>query len=128
MKIIGPDRCRRVKSVFEFKVLAVLLTTLIFFDANALSLAWNDGAGNLNWDTTGLNWLNGTNATTWNNSANESAVFGATGVGMVTLSTGITLAGMTFNNDGYYKTERIQHESKSILDLSDRFIRNHPPV
>jgi autotransporter-associated beta strand protein len=66
--------------------------------AQAASLTWNNGAGNMAWDTASANW-GGTNL--WNNTTPDSAVFGATGIGTVPLTEAITVGALTFNNSGY---------------------------
>jgi autotransporter-associated beta strand protein len=68
--------------------------------ASATSFTWNNGAANLQWDTTSLNW----SGSTWTNAITNSATFGATGVGTVTLSSAITNNGITFNTNGYIIT------------------------
>jgi hypothetical protein len=78
--------------------------------ARAASLSWDsdatfangstDGPGS--WNTTTANWNNGAANVAWVNANNDSAVFGNGGVGgtspaTVTLGTGITTNGLTFN-------------------------------
>ncbi len=53
------------------------------------------------WDTTLLNWDGGASPhVAWNNSNNDTAVFGGT-AGTVTLGANITASGLTFNTTGY---------------------------
>ena len=54
------------------------------------------------WNTTNGNWTTdaGVNNSAWVNANNDTAVFGDTG-GAVTLGTGITVGGLTFNTAGY---------------------------
>ena len=66
--------------------------------SHAASLTWNNGAATGNWNTTDLNW---SGAATWNNATPDQAVFGATGVGTVNLTTAITANKLTFNTAGY---------------------------
>jgi len=66
--------------------------------AQAALLTWNNGAGNMQWDTTSTNWGG---ATLWNNTTPDSATFGATGVGTVLLTENITVGALTFNTTGY---------------------------
>ena len=56
-----------------------------------------DGFGN--WDTSSNNWWNGTSTVPWNNAANDVATFGSRNgaAGPITLTTGITVGGITFN-------------------------------
>ncbi len=76
------------------------LFQLIFLagHAQAASLTWDNGAGTGKWNATDLNW---SGASTWNNATPDTATFGATGVGTVTLTTGIMAGGLTFNTAGY---------------------------
>ena len=57
----------------------------------------SDGGGT--WDTISSNWWNGTASVPWNNAANDVATFGNINgaAGTVTLGTGITVGGITFN-------------------------------
>ena len=80
--------------------------------ASAANLTWDifgagpsdglitGGAGT--WDTTVTNWTSdgGANNIAWNNANNDTAVFGGTG-GAVTLGTGVTVGGLTFNSNTY---------------------------
>ena len=58
------------------------------------------GAGT--WDTTNGNWTTdgGANNIAWVNANNDTAIFGGT-AGTVTLGTGITVGGLTFDTAGY---------------------------
>ena len=68
----------------------------ILTDGNGASAG---GAGT--WDTTLLNWDTGASPhVAWINSNNDTAVFAGT-AGTVTLGTGITVGGLTFNTTGY---------------------------
>ena len=69
---------------------------------HAQVLTWNNGTGNGQWDTTSINW--GQTGTTWNNATPDSAVFGATGIGVINIAAGITANSVTFNNPGYIIT------------------------
>ncbi|MCW1925704.1 autotransporter-associated beta strand repeat-containing protein [Luteolibacter arcticus] len=64
--------------------------------AYSASLTWSGSVDN-NWDTATANWT----GSTWNNATPDSAIFDATGVGAVNLTTGITANGITFNTAGY---------------------------
>lgn len=68
------------------------------FTAYADTLTWDNVAATGSWNTTDLNW---TGAATWNNATPDDAVFGATGVGTVTLTEAITAGSITFNTAGY---------------------------
>jgi len=73
----------------------------LFWDGNDTTADADGGAGT--WDTTLTNWddaaTGGSNAT-WDNVNNDIAIFGGT-AGTVSLGTGITVGGLTFNTDGY---------------------------
>ncbi|MCW1924457.1 discoidin domain-containing protein [Luteolibacter arcticus] len=70
---------------------------------HAASLSWN-AAVNSDWDTATANWSGGT---IWNNATPDQAVFGAAGVGTVSLTTGITANRLTFAAGGYTITGNI---------------------
>src|SRR5205085_437333 len=56
--------------------------------------------GSGNWDTSSLNWFNGTTDVAWNNARNDAAVFaGATGT--VSVGAGITARAVGFSTTGY---------------------------
>ena len=80
------------------RYLCVLAAALVLNSTQAASLTWNNGAANMSWNTTSANWGG---ATLWNNATPDSAIFGATGVGTVSLSTAITAGSVTFNTAGY---------------------------
>jgi autotransporter-associated beta strand protein len=65
-------------------------------------LTWT-GAVNNNWDASTANWTNAAGFTRWYNSlaTPNSAIFGATGLGVVTLAAGTTAKNITFNSAGY---------------------------
>jgi fibronectin-binding autotransporter adhesin len=73
---------------------ALISTSAVFAD----TLTWDNGAATGNWNTTDLNW---SGAATWNNATPDDAVFGATGVGTVTLTGAITAGTITFDTAGY---------------------------
>ena len=68
---------------------------------SAAVLTWNSPSPGGIWDTTTLSWLNGASPAAWNNGTPDSAVFGTTGAGNVTLGGAVTAAGLTFNAAGY---------------------------
>ena len=61
--------------------------------AAAAALTW-DGSASMNWNTTDANW-----GGAWTNGSD--AVFGATGVGTVTLGSAVTANSVAFNATGY---------------------------
>ena len=96
------------KSNHYIRLLAAGL--LLSSSLQAQSLVWDssgtspatpvDGPGT--WDTTGTNWSNGVTDVAWNNALNTTAVFGNGNgaAGTVSLGTGITAGGLTFNAPG----------------------------
>jgi autotransporter-associated beta strand protein len=82
---------------------ALLLGALALGTARAQnqSLTWGNGAANSYWDTTSGNWTGA--STTWGNSTTQpdSATFGSTGVGTVTLNANIDVSNITFSATGY---------------------------
>ncbi len=78
--------------------------------ASASTLTWDSDAmpgngvtdGSGTWDTSTLQWYSGSSDSAWNNSNNDTAVFGNGGSGgtnpyTVTLGAAITVGGLTFN-------------------------------
>ncbi|BCU78224.1 autotransporter-associated beta strand repeat-containing protein [Luteolibacter sp. LG18] len=63
---------------------------------HATVFTWDAGT-NSNWDTTTTNWT----AAIWGNATGDQAVFGATGIGTITLTTAVNANALTFNNAGY---------------------------
>jgi autotransporter-associated beta strand protein len=95
-----PRTIRRVRPVLIALEDRILLSTL-YWDPGHTGGTGSGGAGT--WDTSSLNWFNGTADVPWNNANGDSAVF-AGSAGTVTLGTGITAGGLTFNSDGYTVT------------------------
>jgi autotransporter-associated beta strand protein len=72
--------------------------TLLFARwTTAPDVVWDNGSDSRNWNTTEANW----SGPAWNNSRWDSAVFGSTGAGSVTLTQSITARAITFNAAGY---------------------------
>ena len=84
-------------------VLALLILSGAWGEAHASSQTWDNGAGDFTWNTSSSNW----SGTVW--TGGNDAVFGATGVGTVTVS-GTQSVGtntdtpLTFNTAGYTLT------------------------
>lgn len=85
-----------------FKPIQFLLTivaiTIGALPARAADNSWTNGAANLQWDTSSTDW---TSPSVWSNANFDSAIFGATGVGTVTLQAPITARGLQFSVAGY---------------------------
>src|SRR6478735_11401895 len=65
--------------------------------ASAAPQTWDNGQANLLWDTTSTNWDAGS---TW--TSDNDAIFGATGVGTITIDAGgISAHNVDFNTTGY---------------------------
>jgi fibronectin-binding autotransporter adhesin len=92
-----PARTRIHRSCLTALALGAVLAAHV--NAHADSLLWNTPGGS--WDTVNANWLNGVNPVTWNNATPDAAIFGATGVGTVSLTEPITASSITFNTNGY---------------------------
>jgi autotransporter-associated beta strand protein len=62
----------------------------------AANQTWNNGGANSTWDTTSLNW----SGAAWTNG--NTAIFGATGAGEITVASGISAIGVSqINANGY---------------------------
>jgi fibronectin-binding autotransporter adhesin len=100
---VSPRFIRRLSS---WLVLSTALTLGVPRAARAQSLSWdpNDTSGaNLGgsgtWNTTNPNWWTGTSDTTWISA--DTAVFGGSIGGTVTLTSPITAAGLVFSSSGF---------------------------
>ncbi len=78
------------------KLATVLVLALVASGALGATLTWDNGAADGLWNTTSNNW-----GALWNNATPDSAIFGATGVGTVTLGEATTVGDITFNTAGY---------------------------
>lgn len=65
--------------------------------AFAADVMWDNGSLNFLWDTTSANW----NGAAWNNASGNGAIFGATGVGAITVNEPISVNSLHFTADGY---------------------------
>jgi len=68
--------------------------------ARAGDVNWDNGASNFIWDTSSLNWT----GAAWNNAAGNGAIFGATGVGAISVPGPINVNSMNFTVNGYSLT------------------------
>lgn len=75
---------------------ALTLALLTPAPIRAAANTWNNASHNFTWDLTSANW---TSPTIW--ADGSSALFGATGVGTVTLGVPVTVQNQTFNVAGY---------------------------
>ena len=76
-------------------ILAVVVATAI--SAQAASLTWDNGTSTWNWNTTDANW----SGSLWNNATPDAAVFGAAGIGAVSVTVPITNQSVTITSEGY---------------------------
>jgi autotransporter-associated beta strand protein len=89
----------------SFQLLATYTITAVALatgpmPAYSRALVWNNGAGTGNWNTNDFNWNRST--ALWRNiNEVDSAVFGADGIGTVTLTKPITARGLDFESPGY---------------------------
>ena len=65
-----------------------------------VALTWDNGSASGNWNSTDLNW----SGYSWSSVYLHDAIFGAAGVGTVTLTEAITAKSLTFNTAGYTLT------------------------
>lgn len=70
--------------------------------AFAIDYTWTNGDADLNWNTSANNWTTGAGNVPWVN--NNTAVFGAAGVGSITAIGTNTITGLTVNAPGYTLT------------------------
>jgi autotransporter-associated beta strand protein len=78
-------------------VLAALAAASAVYPARGADVTWDNGSANFLWDTTSLNWT----GAAWNNANGDGAIFGATGVGAINVTTPVNVNSMNFNVDGY---------------------------
>src|SRR5690606_35383938 len=64
--------------------------------ATAADNLWTNGAADFVWDGSSANW---TSPTSWVNG--DDAVFGASGIGTISLGAGVSANSLTFNSAGY---------------------------
>ncbi len=90
-----------MKSKFRhLALISSIILPLAATSAPAAILTWNGSPGDT-WDTATQQWLDGVTPATWSSATPDSAVFGATGAGAITVGTGISANGLTFDADGY---------------------------
>lgn len=65
--------------------------------ARAADVTWDNGSSNFLWDTTSLNW----SGAAWNNANGDGAIFGAAGLGAITVAGPINVNSFNFTVDGY---------------------------
>jgi autotransporter-associated beta strand protein len=75
---------------------SLTLAALVPLQTNAADNTWDNGSANFLWDLSSTNW---TSPTIW--ADGSSAIFGATGVGTVTLGVPVSVQNQTFNVAGY---------------------------
>src|SRR5438045_2105061 len=76
---------------------AILAVASFVGSSRAADVNWDNGSGNFIWDTSSLNWT----GAAWNNSAGDGAIFGATGVGAISVPGPINVNSLNFTVDGY---------------------------
>jgi autotransporter-associated beta strand protein len=81
----------------------------------ALDVSWDNGAATGNWNSSDANWT----GAAWNNTTLDSAVFGTTGIGTVTLTEAITAGNITFNNPGYTIAGGTLSLSNSTINVAE---------
>jgi len=88
------------KYTVSILLMAAMLSIVLSADtAQAASLTWNNGNSDMLWNTSSANWGG---ATLWNNGTPDSATFGTTGAGTITVDAGgVTQAGITISAGSY---------------------------
>jgi autotransporter-associated beta strand protein len=88
--------------------MVLLLAMLMVEQAGAADLYWSGNGSTLGgagtWNTTDTRWgaaEGGPFGSTWNNGNNDTAIFGGSSAGTVTLGVGITVGGLRFNTTSY---------------------------
>jgi len=84
-----------MKQYLSLIAASLMLASLAPLQARAAQRTWSNGSGNFLWDLTSTNW----SSLIW--SDGDDAVFGATGVGTVSLGGPITVRNQTINAAGY---------------------------
>jgi fibronectin-binding autotransporter adhesin len=78
------------------RLLVVPVTFIVLPFAHAADNTWTNAAANLTWDESSANWAA---PSAWVNG--DAAIFGATGIGAISVSPGVSANKITFNNNGY---------------------------
>jgi fibronectin-binding autotransporter adhesin len=78
------------------RLLVVPVTSIVLPFAHAADNTWTNAAANLTWDESSANWAA---PSAWVNG--DAAIFGATGIGAISVSPGVSANKITFNNNGY---------------------------
>lgn len=86
-------RKNSIPTLFSIAFMAMAANT------QAADYTWTNGASNLTWNDSSTNWDSGSGNTPWVDG--NTAIFGATGVGAVTVSGTRSIAGLTTNANGY---------------------------
>src|SRR5687767_12377252 len=85
------------RRIWRRVALAALAATSSATSLRAADVNWDNGSGNSLWDTSSLNW----SGAAWNNANGDGAIFGATGVGAISLPGPINVNSLNFTVDGY---------------------------
>lgn len=88
-------KSRLFRQIAGSAVFVMTLAALSMPTAHAATQTWDNGSANFTWDTSSLNW----GAAAWTN--DNDAVFGAVGVGAISVSPGVIVNDITFNTAGY---------------------------
>ena len=94
------SRFHLTKPISRFIAVSAWLSLALTPPLAAADLTWDnsDGSEAFIWDNqSNTNWT----GSMWNNATPDNAIFGATGVGTITLQEAITAGNLTFNTTGY---------------------------
>ena len=87
----------RARSVVFVLVAAMFFAGAMQNSLRAADVTWNNGSASFLWNLTDLNWSTGM----WNNANGDGAIFGATGVGTISVASPINVNSLNFTANGY---------------------------
>lgn len=87
----------RTKSIALFAAATAAVLKFATGTVTAADVTWDNGSTDFLWNTSSLNWT----GAAWNNAAGDGAIFGANGVGAISVPGAINVNSMSFLVDGY---------------------------
>src|SRR5262245_48256873 len=85
------------RSVRAGMALAAVVGAASAVPLHAGDVNWNNGSSDFLWNTSSMNWT----GAAWNNANGDGAIFGATGVGAINVTTPVNVNSLNFTVDGY---------------------------